>query len=646
MTGATIAERLTSAGVAPEAVRGRLIDRVARASDASHYLLTPQAVVVAPDCAAVAHLMRVCCAEGLPLTFRSGGTSLSGQAVTAGVLADTRRHFRGIEVLDDGSAVRVEPGATVRAVNSVLRRYGSRLGPDPASEAACTVGGVVANNSSGMSCGIAANTYSTLRAMTFVLPSGTVIDTSERDADGRFAAVEPKLYQGLSELRDRVRHDDAMRATIARLFSMKNTMGYGVNAFLDFDRPADILAHLVVGSEGTLAFVASATFDTVPVLPEAATGLLIFDDLNSATDALPAGVATGAQTIELLDAQSLRVAAADPRAPGRIRDLQVADHAALLVEYQTADRQALDEAIAEASSAFAGALGGDQEFTRDPGEKASLWQVRKGLYAAVAAQRPPGTTALLEDIAVPVDALSETCRRLTVAFDEFEYAGSVIFGHAKDGNVHFMLSERFDDPERVDRYAAFTEAMVDIVLGQGGTLKAEHGTGRVMAPYVRRQYGDDLYDMMCAVKQLCDPSGVLNPGVLLDPDPSRHVQDLKTFPPVEAEVDRCVECGFCEPVCPSRDLTLTPRQRIVTRRAIAAAQQRDRHRRAGAAVAFGERRAVGGAGGPSCRPALERCAAWYQVGLDARADLPGLGGSALASGTSSPRPRRRSVVVR
>lgn len=566
MSGATTAEQLISAGIPPAAVRGRMIDRVARAADASHYLLTPGAVVVAPDSAAVAQLMRVCTAAGLPLTFRSGGTSLSGQAVTAGVLADTRRHFRGIEVLDDGRAVRVQPGATVRAVNTALRRHGTRLGPDPASEGACTIGGVVANNSSGMSCGTTANTYSTLRALTFVLPSGTVVDTSLIDVDGRLAVVEPELYRGLSELRDRVRADDAMRATITRLFSMKNTMGYGVNAFLDFDRPADILAHLVVGSEGTLAFVADATFETLPVLPEAATGLLVLRDLTAATAALPALVASGAHTIELLDAHALRVAAADPRAPRRLRDVTVESHSALLVEYQAADGEELEAIIEQARPAI-----GDHAFTGDAGERASLWRVRKGLYAAVAAKRPPGTTALLEDIAVPVPALSDTCMQLTEAFDEFGYPGSVIFGHAKDGNVHFMLCERFDDPARVDRYAAFTESMVDIVLGHGGTLKAEHGTGRAMAPYVRRQYGDDLYEVMCTVKRLCDPTGMLNPGVVLDTDASRHLRDLKTIPAVEAEVDRCVECGFCEPVCPSRDLTLTPRQRIVTRRAIASA---------------------------------------------------------------------------
>jgi D-lactate dehydrogenase len=571
VTGHTAAKRLVDSGISTTIVRDRLIDRIANANDASHYLLTPQAVAVAKDADTVAQLMAVCGREGLAMTFRSGGTSLSGQAVTGGILVDTRRHFRGIEVLDDGRAVRVQPGATVRAVNAVLRPYGTKLGPDPASEGACTIGGVVANNSSGMSCGTQANSYQTLSALCFVLPSGTVVDTAGPDADARLAAAQPELYRGLHELRDRIRGDPVMVATITAQFSMKNTMGYGLNAFIDFDRTVDILAHLVVGSEGTLAFVASATFKTVPALPNASTGLLIFPHLTAAADALPTVVDSGAAIIELLDARSLTVAANDPRATAGLRGLKIEDQAALLVEYQATTANSLEDLVTGARSAFDWAGCGGDPLTSDPSQRADLWHVRKGLYAAVAGSRKAGTTALLEDIAVPVPQLSDTCTRLTRLFEAHGYEDCVIFGHAKDGNIHFMLTERFDSSSGLARYAAFTEDMVDLVLDQGGTLKAEHGTGRVMASFVRRQYGDDLYSVMRSVKRLCDPRGILNPGVLLSEDPSTHLHALKTTTPIEEEVDRCVECGFCEPVCPSRDLTLTPRQRIVVRRAISAA---------------------------------------------------------------------------
>jgi D-lactate dehydrogenase len=559
---------------APGGVAARATDRLGFAHDASHYLLVPQAVAAPRDAAQVAALLRISATRGVPLTFRSGGTSLSGQATNDGVLLDTRRHFRSIEVLDEGARVRVQPGATVRAVNARLARYGRKLGPDPASESACTIGGVVANNSSGMACGTQLNTYRTLESAVLVLPSGTVLDTGAPDADDRLRALEPEVYEGLARLRDRVRGNPASVERIRRLYSIKNTMGYGVNSFLDHTRPIDVLAHLVIGSEGTLAFVAEATFHTVPAHPHAATALLLFDDLAAASGSLPALVDVGFATIELLDATSLRVAQTDPQAGAELRALAVRDHAALLVEHQQPTPEALDERVAAAARVLAGLpLASPTALSADPAGRAALWHIRKGLYTAVAGARPSGTTALLEDIAVPVEALLPTCTELMRLFDVHGYGGSVIFGHAKDGNVHFMLNEQFDRPHLVERYLAFTEDMVDLVLGHDGTLKAEHGTGRIMAPFVRRQYGDELYEVMREVKRLLDPRGLLNPGVLLDDDPTAHIRHLKTTPTVEAEVDRCVECGYCEPVCPSKDLTTTPRRRIVLRREMARAQQ-------------------------------------------------------------------------
>ncbi|MFJ9582408.1 FAD-binding and (Fe-S)-binding domain-containing protein [Streptomyces acidicola] len=557
----------------PGGVAARASDRLAFAHDASHYLLVPQAVVTPKDAAQVSELLRTSAAHGLSLTFRSGGTSLSGQATNDGILVDTRRGFRGIEILDDGARVRVQPGATVRAVNTRLARYGRKLGPDPASESACTIGGVVANNSSGMACGTELNTYRTLESAVLVLPSGTVLDTGAPDADDRLRTLEPRIHDGLVRLRDRVRGNAASVETIRRLYAIKNTMGYGVNSLVDHTRPVDILTHLVIGSEGTLAFVAEATFRTVPAHPYAATGLLLFRDLAAATGALPELVAAGFATVELLDATSLRVAGRDPEATEALRDLTVRDHTALLVEYQEPTAEALDDRIADARHVLRGLpLTAPGELSAEPDTRAALWHIRKGLYATVAGARPSGTTALLEDIAVPVHRLLPTCADLTELFDRHGYTGSVIFGHAKDGNVHFLLNEDFDDPRLVERYLAFTDDMADLVLGHGGTLKAEHGTGRIMAPYVRRQYGDELHDVMREVKRLLDPHGLLNPGVLLTDDPTVHISHLKSTPTVEEEVDRCVECGYCEPVCPSQDLTTTPRRRIVLRREIARAR--------------------------------------------------------------------------
>jgi len=556
-------------------VHDRSIDRLARAHDASHYLMVPATVVEPASAQDVAAVFRACAAAGRAVTLRSGGTSLSGQGVSDSVLIDTRRRFQNIAVGQDGATVTVQPGRTVRQVNARLARFKRRLGPDPASEIACTVGGVIANNSSGMACGIHQNTYRTLRSMVVTLADGTTIDTGAADADEVLRRLEPGLHAGLSELRDEVVARPDLVAEIGRQYSMKNTMGYGLNSLVDFQRPVDILTHLLIGSEGTLGFVSEATFETVPVLPQIATGLLVFPGLRSATAALPSLVAAGLATIELMDAASLRVAQSLRDVPVEIGSIDVTSHAAFLVEHQAADADGLSTKTAAFDAVLAGLdLAVPFAFTTDPAARAALWHVRKGLYTAVAEARPSGTTALLEDIAVPVDRLLTTCEQLTELFTRHGYTDCVIFGHAKDGNIHFMIGERFDDPQSVKRYERFTADMVQLVLDQGGTLKAEHGTGRIMAPFVRRQFGDELYAVMQRIKRLFDPAGILNPGVLLSEDPDSYLANLKSAPTVESEVDRCVECGYCEPVCPSRSLTLTPRQRIVLRREMAAAESR------------------------------------------------------------------------
>ena len=558
---------------APGAVGVRATDRLAAAHDASHYQLVPQVVVTPSSARQVAAVLAAAGRHGVPVTFRSGGTSLSGQAGSSGVLLDTRRHFRTIDVLDDGAQVRTGPGSTVRSVNTRLARYKRKLGPDPASEIACTIGGVIANNSSGMSCGITDNAYQTLQSAVLVLPSGTVVDTAAPSADEQLHRDEPDIVAGLLRLRDRVRSDPRSVESIRALYAIKNTMGYGLNSFLDHDQAVDLLAHLVVGSEGTLAFVAEAVFRTVPVHSSVATGLLVFQDLAAATASLPVLVASGFATIELLDATSLRVAQRDPEATADLLALEVVEHAALLVEFQEDSADALEVRLARAAEVLATLpITSDGVLSTDPVRRAQLWHIRKGLYTLVAGARPSGTTALLEDIAVPLENLYGTCVALTRLFEVYGYEDSVIFGHAKDGNIHFMLNERFDDPVALRRYEAFTEEMVSLVLAQGGTLKAEHGTGRIMAPFVRRQYGDELYEVMVELKALVDPRSVLNPGVLLNEDPNSHVRDLKITPTVEEEVDRCVECGYCEPVCPSKDITTTPRERIVLRREMARAK--------------------------------------------------------------------------
>ena len=552
--------------VLPDQITDSLFDRVSIANDASHYLLTPTMVAKPKTAQQMSEIFKITQKHDLGITFRSGGTSLSGQSVTDSLLIDTRKNFKEIEVLENGLKVRVQPGLTVNRVNASLRKYGRKLGPDPASEIACTIGGVIANNSSGMACGTEFNTYKTISSLVFVLPSGTLIDSSQSDADEQLRIKEPEIYAGLISLRKRIVEKPQLVEKIKNAYAIKNTMGYGLNSFVDFEKPIDILTHLIVGSEGTLAFIAEATFNTLPLLSKSATSLLIFDELELATKSLPTLKNSDAAVIELLDISSLKVAQREHMADTVLKDYEFKNHAGLLIEYQAETETQLDALISNAHQVFKDLPIKSGELTKSAEIRNELWHARKGLYAAVAGNRPSGTTALLEDISVPMKHLHETTTHLSELLKKHRYLDSVIFGHAKDGNLHFLLNEKFHDPSSLQRYEDFTQDMVELVLSHEGSLKAEHGTGRIMAPFVKRQFGDELYQVMVDLKKLIDKRNILNPGIIINENANIHIENLKVSPVIDQEVDKCVECGYCETVCPSKDLTLTPRQRITIRR--------------------------------------------------------------------------------
>jgi D-lactate dehydrogenase len=556
--------------VGPERVLDRPVDLIAFAADASFYRLIPKAVVFADRVDDIRALFRLSHETRVPMTFRAAGTSLSGQSISDGILVEVARHWRGIQVLEAGAKIKVQPGVIGAHVNQALRPYRSKMGPDPASINACTVGGILNNNSSGMCCGVSQNAYHTLESLTFVLPSGTVIDTAAPDADERLCAAEPALAEGLRALKREIESNRPLAERIRSKYRTKNTTGYSLNAFIDFDRPVDIFRNLLVGSEGTLAFIAEAVLNTVPDLPVKVTGFLLFPNLHAACAAIVPLRDAGAAALELLDRASLRSVENQAGTPPSIKTLPNGA-AALLVEFQGREESARAE-LERLALAAAGGLDllEPARFTHDPVEQALMWKIRSGTFPSVGAVRKRGTTVLIEDVAFPIEKLADAAVDLTKLFAKHGYDEAILFGHAKDGNLHFVITQSFNDQAAVDRYSALIDDVVELVVKKyDGALKAEHGTGRNMAPFVEAEWGPEAKAVMEQLKDLVDPQRLLNPGVILNADPKCHLSDLKPMPGVEEEVDKCIECGYCEPKCPSRELTLTPRQRIVVRREMA-----------------------------------------------------------------------------
>ncbi|WP_341709112.1 FAD-binding and (Fe-S)-binding domain-containing protein [Halopseudomonas sp.] len=547
------------------------LSTLAFGTDASFYRLIPKLVVRVESEAEVVRLLHLASRYQVPVTFRAAGTSLSGQAISDSVLIVLGDYWNGREIRDGGNQIRLQPGVIGAQANAVLAPLGRKIGPDPASINACKIGGIVANNASGMCCGTAQNSYQTLAGMRVVLADGSVLDSEDERGVAAFRQSHAALLDQLAELGRDTRANAALAERIRHKYRLKNTTGLSLNALVDFDDPLDILTHLMVGSEGTLGFISSVTYNTVPEYPHKASALIVFPDVDTCCRAVPVLKQQSVAAVELLDRRSLRSVQDQPGLPAWVAELS-GEACALLIESRAASQSLLHEQLGQIRAALAPFPVEQQvDFTEDPAVSGQLWAIRKGTFPAVGAVRATGTTVIIEDVTFPVEQLAAGVHRLIALFEKHGYDEAIIFGHALEGNLHFVFTQGFDDPAQVARYEAFMGDVAELVAVEfGGSLKAEHGTGRNMAPFVEQEWGSDAYQLMWRIKRLLDPQGILNPDVVLSDDPQIHLKNLKPLPAANDIVDKCIECGFCEPVCPSNGLTLTPRQRIVIWRDIQA----------------------------------------------------------------------------
>ncbi|VVO91395.1 hypothetical protein PS874_02199 [Pseudomonas fluorescens] len=547
------------------------LSTLAFGTDASFYRLIPQLVIRVESEDEVVALLKLAQRDRVPVTFRAAGTSLSGQAISDSVLIVLGDNWNGREIRDQGLQIRLQPGVIGAQANAWLAPFGRKIGPDPASINACKIGGIVANNASGMCCGTAQNTYHTLAGIRLVLADGSRLDTEDAASVAAFRDSHTALLERLGALGRETRSNAELAARIRHKYRLKNTTGLSLNALVDYDEPVDILSHLLVGSEGTLGFISAVTYDTVIDHPNKASALIVFPDVETCCNAVTVLKSQPVSAVELLDRRSLRSVQDKPGMPAFVQQLSN-NACALLIESRAASSTLLQEQLTQIMASLTSFPVEKQvDFTEDPVENARLWAIRKDTFPAVGAVRKTGTTVIIEDVTFPVEQLAAGVNRLIELFDKHHYDEAILFGHALEGNLHFVFTQGFNNPEEVARYQAFMDDVAQLVAVEfGGSLKAEHGTGRNMAPFVELEWGSDAYQLMWQLKRLLDPNGILNPDVVLSEDPQIHLKHLKPLPAADEIVDKCIECGFCEPVCPSKGLTLSPRQRIVIWRDIQA----------------------------------------------------------------------------
>ncbi len=551
-------------------VRTDKLSLLSYGTDASFYQYLPEVIICASNETEVLQLMQAASKYGVPVTFRAAGTSLSGQTISRSAIILIRREdWKNYTVYAEDEYITLQPGLRGGEVNTILKKYGQQIGPDPASINSAMIGGIVANNASGMRSGVYLNSYNMLKRIRIVFTDGTVLDTGDQQSKDRFLSPKSAFVDELMNIRKDLFSHPELVQKIREKYRIKNTIGYGLNSLVDFDDPLEIIAHLMVGSEGTLGFISEVSLKTVPFLPYTATGLFLFQTLEDACDAAIALNENGASAIELIDRKALRAIERNKGIPEYIKGLGETI-TALLVDFTANDADSLQQKTAKAEDCLRKFEAVRPfSFTTDAVEIARLWNVRKGIFPAVGGNRKPGTTVFIEDVAFNLPKLPGALTDLRDLLEKYNYSDAVIYGHANDGNVHFIFSEDMQVPENVERYAVFMEEVAALVVDKyNGSLKAEHGTGRNMAPFVRKEWGDELYQVQRKIKQLFDPKGILNPGVIINDDSQVHIKNIKYMPVSDPLIDQCIECGFCEVNCLTNELNMSARQRIIAFREI------------------------------------------------------------------------------
>ena len=535
--------------------------RLAWGTDAGFYREIPEIVIRSKNEEEVSRLLKLSDKYELPVTFRAAGTSLSGQAITNSILIVAGKNWEDYEVLDNGERIKLQPGIIGDRVNQILKPYGKIFSPDPASKKSAMVGGIVMNNASGMNCGTHASSDRVLISARMVLSDGTILDTGNEESKKAFAASHPEFVKKIEELRDKVNADEELVKRIKYKYAIKNVTGLNILPFVLYTDPFEIMTHLLVGSEGTLAFGSEFTMASGHMYKHSASAMLYFTSMREASEAVVALRNGPIHSAEMLDKKSL----------SSVNDTTGEGLTAVLVETKGDSKEELDANIAELTRLLEPfKLYVPARFTDNPEEYSKYWAIRSGIFPSVGGTRPIGTTVLIEDVAFHIEDLPNATVDLAEMLEKHGYEDSCIYGHALEGNYHFIISQRFDSEEEIAKYKNLMLEVEKLIVDKyDGSLKAEHGTGKNMAPFVVHEWGEKAFAVMREVKDLFDPKNILNPGVIFNDDPECYVKGLKPMPITNPRVNKCIECGFCEVNCVTCGYSLSSRQRIVIQRELA-----------------------------------------------------------------------------
>ena len=529
-------------------------------TDAGFYRHLPKIVIRSKNEEEVSRLLRLSDKYGLPVTFRAAGTSLSGQAITDSILIVAGKNWERYEVSADAETITLQPGIVGERVNEILKPYSKIFSPDPASKKSAMVGGIVMNNASGMNCGTHANSDRVLQSMRIVFADGTILDTGDKRSCDTFKRTHADFVKKIEELRDRIVADKELTARIKHKYAIKNVTGLNIYPFVVYSDPFKIITHLMVGSEGTLGFGSEFKMSTGHLYKHSASAMLYFSDMREACEVVVAMKNGPVHSAEMLDKKSL----------SSVNDTTGEGLTAVLTETKADTKEELERniaAIEEILKPFK--LYVPAKFTDNPAEYSKYWAIRSGIFPSVGGTRKLGTTVIIEDVAFHIEDLPNATEDLANMLVEHGYDDSCIYGHALEGNYHFIIAQSFDDEAEVKKYKELMEAVERLVVDKyDGSLKAEHGTGRNMAPFVKKEWGEKAYGIMKEVKQLFDPKNLLNPGVIFNDDDECYIKHFKPMPLTNDHVNKCIECGFCEVNCLSCGFTLSSRQRIIVQREI------------------------------------------------------------------------------